>query len=240
MPNYVLLLSFIGTNFHGWQIQPNLRTVQGTIKEALERIFGEEIKLIGCCRTDAGVHAKEYVANFQSQRLFEDERILMALNSMLPEDIGIKKVWKQENFNARYSVEGKVYTYRIFNSRSRNAFIEPFVWRIAHKLDFIKMKEASKLFLGKRDFWAFAKEDGEKSTTVEIQDINISRDEELIEISIRARNFLRHMVRRIVGCLVYFSLGRISMDDINMYLSRKERCPFTAKAKGLTLEKVLL
>ncbi len=240
MPNYVLLLSFVGTNFHGWQIQPNLRTVQGTVKEALERILGEEIKLIGCCRTDAGVHAKEYIANFQSQRLFEDERILMALNSMLPEDIGIKKVWKQENFNARYSVEGKVYTYRVFNSHSRNAFIEPFVWRIAYKLDFIKMKEASKLFLGKRDFWAFAKEDEDKSTTVEIQDINISKDEELIEISIRARNFLRHMVRRIVGCLVYFSLGKISIDDINMYLSRKERCPFTAKAKGLTLEKVLL
>ncbi|MFN3813274.1 MAG: tRNA pseudouridine(38-40) synthase TruA [Aquificaceae bacterium] len=239
MLNYVLLLSFVGTNFHGWQIQPNLRTVQGTLKETLERILGEEIKLTGCCRTDAGVHAEEYIASFQSQKFFEDERLLIALNSILPEDIGIKKVWKQENFNARYSVEGKVYTYRVFNSHSKNALIEPFVWRVAYKFDFIKMQEVSKLFLGKRNFWAFTKEDENKSTTVEIQDINISKDEELIKISIRARNFLRHMVRRIVGCLVYFGLGKISMDDVNMYLCAKKRCPFTAKAKGLTLEKVL-
>jgi tRNA pseudouridine38-40 synthase len=240
MPNYVLLLSYVGTHFHGWQVQPNLRTVQGVLKESLQRLFKEDIKLVGCCRTDTGVHAKEFVANFSAQREIKPEQLLKALNSILPQDMGIKKVWVQEGFNARYSVKGKVYLYRILNSHSRDPFLEPFVWRIPKQLDFSIMLETSKLFLGKRDFSAFAKIEEEKNTLIELEDVKLSKFEELIEIRIRARSFLRYMVRRIVGSLVQLGLGKISQEDIQSYLLNKKTCPFTAKAKGLTLERVIL
>jgi tRNA pseudouridine38-40 synthase len=240
MPNYVLLLSYVGTHFHGWQVQPNLRTVQGVLKESLQRLFREDIKLVGCCRTDTGVHAKEFVANFSAQREIKPEQLLKALNSILPQDMGIKKVWVQEGFNARYSVKGKVYLYRILNSHSRDPFLEPFVWRIPKQLDFSIMLEASKLFLGKRDFSAFAKIEEEKNTLIELEDVKLLKFEELIEIRIRARSFLRYMVRRIVGSLVQLGLGKISQEDIQSYLLNKKTCPFTAKAKGLTLERVIL
>jgi len=240
MPNYVLLLSYVGTHFHGWQVQPNLRTVQGVLKESLQRLFREDIKLVGCCRTDTGVHAKEFVANFSAQREIKPEQLLKALNSILPQDMGIKKVWVQEGFNARYSVKGKVYLYRILNSHSRDPFLEPFVWRIPKQLDFSIMLEASKLFLGKRDFSAFAKIEEEKNTLIELEDVKLLKFEELIEIRIRARSFLRYMVRRIVGSLIQLGLGKISQEDIQSYLLNKKTCPFTAKAKGLTLERVIL
>jgi tRNA pseudouridine38-40 synthase len=240
MPNYVLLLSYVGTHFHGWQVQPNLRTVQGVLKESLQRLFKEDIKLVGCCRTDTGVHAREFVANFSAQREIKPEQLLKALNSILPQDIGIKKVWVQEGFNARYSAKGKVYLYRILNSHSRDPFLEPFVWRIPKQLDFSIMLETSKLFLGKRDFSAFAKIEEEKNTLIDLEDVKLSKFEELIEIRIRARSFLRYMVRRIVGSLVQLGLGKISQEDIQSYLLNKKTCPFTAKAKGLTLERVIL
>ncbi|MEZ0361227.1 MAG: tRNA pseudouridine(38-40) synthase TruA [Hydrogenobacter sp.] len=241
MPNYVLLLSYVGTRFHGWQIQPNLRTVQGVLKQSLEKIFGENIKITGCCRTDAGVHAKEYVANFYTIKSLDTERLLKAVNSLLPEDIGVKRIWIQEGFNARYSVKGKVYIYRILNSHSRDAFLEPFVWRLPHKLNFSDMERASELFLGKKDFSAFTKRDDEdKNTIIELEEISLSKAEDLIEIRLRARSFLRYMVRRIVGSLVQLGMGKINMESIEAYLSRKRHCPYTAKAKGLTLEKVLL
>jgi len=240
MPNYVMLLSFVGTNFHGWQIQPQLRTVQGVLKESIERIFQEPIKLTGCCRTDAGVHAKEYVANFHAERTFDTDTLLKALNSLLPEDIGIKKVWVQEGFNARYGVKGKVYLYRILNTHARDPFLEPFCWRIPYRLDYEKMALASELFVGLHDFSAFAKLEEEKNTLINIEEVSLKREDELIEFRIRARNFLRYMVRRIVGSLVQLGLGKLELEDIKNYLRGRGICPHTAKAKGLTLEKVIL
>ncbi len=240
MPNYVLLLSFIGTNFHGWQIQPNLRTVQGVLKESIEKIFREPVKLIGCCRTDAGVHAKEYVANFHAERSFDTDTLLKALNSLLPEDVGIKRVWIQEGFNARFDTKGKVYLYRILNTHARDPFLEPFCWRIPYKLDYEKMAIASKLFLGTHDFTAFAKLDEEKNTIITVEEVSLTKEGDLIEFRIRARSFLRYMVRRIMGSLVYLGLGKLKIEDIREYLSGRGICPYTAKAKGLTLERVIL
>ncbi|RMH05659.1 MAG: tRNA pseudouridine(38-40) synthase TruA [Aquificota bacterium] len=238
--NYVLMLSFVGTHFHGWQIQPGLRTVQGELKKATETLFKEEVKLTGCCRTDAGVHAKEYVANFTASARIEEERLLRALNGILPADIGVKKVWIEEGFNARYSVKGKVYTYRILNSYAKDPFLEPFCVRIPQTLDILSMEKACELFLGKHDFSGFAKLEEDKNTVIEIQEISLRRDGELIEISVKASHFLRYMVRRIVGSLIYLGLGKIKEEDIKDYLLNKKKCPHTAKAKGLTLERVIL
>ncbi|MEJ5339828.1 MAG: tRNA pseudouridine(38-40) synthase TruA [Aquificaceae bacterium] len=241
MPNYVLLLSFVGTRFHGWQVQPDLRTVQGVLKEGVERIFQQTVKVTGCCRTDAGVHALEYVANFQAERFIEPETLLKALNSLLPEDMGLRKVWIQEGFNARYGVKGKIYLYRILNTHARDPFLEPFCWRIPHRLDYDRMLSAVELFIGRHDFSSFAKlDEEEKNTLIEIEELSLRKVDELIEFRVRAKSFLRYMVRRMVGSLVYMGLGKLSHEDIKNYLDGRGRCPYTAKAKGLTLERVIL
>ncbi|WP_448587348.1 tRNA pseudouridine(38-40) synthase TruA [Thermocrinis sp.] len=241
MFNYCLLLSFLGSNFHGWQIQPNLRTVQGVLEDALSLVFKEELRVIGCCRTDAGVHAKEYIANFKASRCLPLPNLLKALNSILPEDMGVKKVWLESlDFSSRYSVKGKLYIYRVFPSHIRDPFIEPFLWRIPYSLNVDAMSRASELFLGTHDFSAFAKlDEEEKNPFVDIEECSVEKKDGIIEIRIKAKRFLRYMVRRIAGCLIYLGMGKLNTDDVREFLSGR-RCPYTAKAKGLTLERVFL
>jgi len=118
MPNLMLRLAWVPT-------------VQGTLELVLERLLGERVRVTGCCRTDAGVHAQDYVASFRTNRQIEENRLLRALNAMLPKDIGVYEVKTvPEDFNARYSVRGKVYLYRIWNSPVRNPFLYPFYWQV--------------------------------------------------------------------------------------------------------------
>lgn len=240
MYNYCLRLSFVGTHFHGWQVQPGLRTVQGVIEKALDELFGEGIRPTGCCRTDAGVHAKDYIANFKASRFFPLNNLLKALNALLPEDVGVSEVWlTEENFNARYSVKGKLYIYRVYPSHARNPFLEPFLWRIHYTLELEEMKKACGLFLGGHDFSGFAKLEGEEDPFVEIEECEVVENEGIVEIRVRARRFLRYMVRRMAGALIYLGMGKLSLEDIKEFLKGK-KCPYTAQAKGLTLEKVFL
>ena len=238
MPNYRLRLAFVGTNYHGWQIQPGVPTVQGTLKEAIERIVCEEIKLIGCCRTDAGVHAEDYIANFWSSKRIETYKLLRGLNSLLPKDIGIYEVEEvEEDFNSRYSVRGKVYLYRIWNSYTRDPFLYPFSWHITRKLDIERMEEAVRLLSGSHDFRGFAKLEDGRDTFIDLK-IELSKKGELIELRFTASHFLRYMVRRLVGAIVWTAEGKLHLDELKEYLEG-ENFPYTAPAKGLTLERVL-
>jgi len=239
MPNYRLRLAFVGTNYHGWQIQPGVPTIQGTLKEAIEKIVCEEIKLIGCCRTDAGVHAKDYIANFWSSKKIETYKLLRGLNSLLPKDIGVYEVEEiEEDFNSRYSVKGKVYLYRIWNSYSRDPFLYPFSWQITRNLNLESIGEAVRILSGFHDFRSFAKLEDEKDTSVDLK-IEFSKKEELVELRFIASHFLRYMVRRLVGAIVWTAEGKLRPEDLKRYLEG-ENFPYTAPAKGLTLEKVLL
>lgn len=239
MPNYLLRLSFIGTNYAGWQIQPEVPTVQGTLTEALSKIFGESIKLIGCCRTDAGVHALDYVANFKAKKSIPPEKLLLALNSLLPKDIGIKEVREVgEDFNARYSVRGKTYLYRIWNSPARDPFLYPFCWQVPYPLNLEKLSEGARLLSGLRDFSGFCKLEEPKDTVIDLK-VEVTVNKPLIEIRFRATHFLRYMVRRLVGALVYLASGKTSLDELKECL-RGKHWAFTAPAKGLTLERVEL
>ena len=232
-------LSFIGTKYAGWQIQPRLPTIQGVLKETIQQITQEYVNLIGCSRTDAGVHALDYVANFKLNKEIDTERFLIALNSLLPDDIGVKDIKKvDDKFNARFSVRGKRYLYRIWNSKAKDPFVIPFSWVITNDLDRKAMAEAINLFKGEHDFKGFAKvENEEKNTVINIEEAYIEFKGEIIEIRIKASHFLRYMVRRIIGAVVNVGNGRISLEDIESFLSGK-KCPFTAPAKGLFLEKV--
>ncbi len=239
MHNYMLRLAFVGTNYSGWQIQPEVPTVQGVLKDALEKITNESIKLTGCCRTDAGVHAEDYIANFRSAKEMECDSLLKALNSLLPRDIGVYEVkLVDENFNSRYSVKGKTYLYRIWNSFARNPFLYPFSWNIPYSLDLSALSDAMDMVSGRHDFKGFAKLEGEKETEIDLS-TELSIKGELIELRFTASHFLRYMVRRLVGAIIKRAEGKVSTGELYEYL-RGKHCPHTAPAKGLTLERVHL
>ncbi|WP_461828852.1 tRNA pseudouridine(38-40) synthase TruA [Aquifex sp.] len=239
MPNYLLRLAFVGTNFSGWQIQPSTRTVQGELTKALRTLFKEDIKIIGCCRTDAGVHALDYVANFKANKELETEKILKALNGMLPKDIGVYEVKiVSEDFNARYSVKKKTYLYKIWNSEARNPFLYPFSWQVKRELDKELLVEILKKLEGTHDFEGFAKLEEEKNTVINLEKIEISFRGPLIEIRLTASHFLRYMVRRIVGTCVKISLGFYPKEILEEILHKKEKAPYTAPPQGLHLEGV--
>ncbi len=239
MPNYLLRLAFVGTNFSGWQIQPNVRTVQGELTKALRILFKEDVKVIGCCRTDAGVHALDYIANFKATREIEAEKILKALNGMLPKDIGVYKVKiVPEDFNARYSVKKKTYLYKIWNSEVRNPFLYHFSWQVKRKLNKELLIKGLKKLEGTHDFEGFAKLEEEKNTVINLEKVEISFKEPLIEIRLTASHFLRYMVRRIVGTCVKIAIGFFSEEILEDILSKKVKAPYTAPACGLHLEKV--
>ncbi len=239
MPNYLLRLAFVGTNFSGWQIQPNARTVQGELTKALRTLFKEDIKVTGCCRTDAGVHALDYVANFKATKQMETQKILKALNGMLPKDIGVYEVEVvPKDFNARYSVKKKTYLYKIWNSEVRNPFLYPFSWQVKRKLDKELLVEILKKLEGTHDFESFSKLEEEKNTVINLEKIEISFNEPLIEIRLTASHFLRYMVRRIVGTCVKIALGFYPKEILQDILFKKTKAPYTAPAQGLHLEKV--
>jgi len=239
MPNLMLRLAFIGTGYSGWQVQPGVPTVQGTLELVLERLLGERVRVTGCCRTDAGVHAQDYVASFRTNRQIEENRLLRALNAMLPKDIGVYEVKTvPEDFNARYSVRGKVYLYRIWNSPVRNPFLYPFYWQVPAGLDLKAMESALELLSGEHDFRGFAKLEEERNTRLKLETWMEVRGE-LLEIRFRASHFLRYMVRRITAAVVRAGTGRMDLPELKDYLKGKH-CPFTAPARGLTLERVLL
>ena len=239
MPNYLLRLSFIGTNYHGWQIQKEVPTVQGRITEALRKILDEDIKVTGCCRTDAGVHALDYVANFKAGRQVEEEKLLRSLNALLPRDIGIREVRIVDDaFNSRFSVKGKTYLYRIFNAPHRDPFEHPYTWHVVREMDYTALEKACSKLSGRHDFRGFAKLEEEKETVIDLEIIPEMRGN-LILIRFRAKHFLRYMVRRITAFIVMASTGRLDVSDADQFLSG-QTFPYKAPAKGLFLEKVIL
>ncbi|WP_461831232.1 tRNA pseudouridine(38-40) synthase TruA [Aquifex sp.] len=241
MNNYLLRLAFVGTNFSGWQVQPKERTVQGVLQDSLSRIFNEEVKVIGCCRTDSGVHALDYVANFKTEKDFPEEKLLLALNGILPKDIGVYEVKKvSPEFNARYSVKGKVYLYKIWNANIRNPFLYPFTWQVKKEIDIELLKRALELVRGKHDFRAFAKLEEERNTVINIEDVNLKVEGKLINIRLKASHFLRYMVRRIIGTAVKISSGVYELSLMEELLEGKGKAPYTAPPEGLHLEKVIL
>ncbi len=239
MPNLMLRLAFVGTKYSGWQIQPDVPTVQGTLKEVLERILGHEVRITGCCRTDAGVHAKDYVANFFTEKDLEEDKLLRALNSLLPKDIGVYEVRRvSDSFNSRFSVKKKVYAYRIWNSQVRDPFLYPFVWQVPRRLNLSAVEESINILSGVHDFSGFAKLEEEKNTVIDLK-IGMSVEGNLVVLTFEASHFLRYMVRRITGALVKVGGGRLNTEDVRDFL-RGRNCPYTAPAKGLTLERVIL
>jgi tRNA pseudouridine38-40 synthase len=236
-----LTLSYDGTDFCGWQRQPKVRTVQAEVEEALARISGKRIPVIGAGRTDAGVHARGQVASFRAEFRLEDDELKRALNSLLPGDVRISSARTvPAGFHARRSARSKVYRYRIINSH----LVSPFDFRYALQwsgpLDLEKMTEAARLFVRKADFTAFSS-NRLLHPVRRVRRSEIKKKGREIIYTIEADGFLRYMVRTIVGTLIEAGRGRIEprvIEDLFAKKKRSLRSP-TAPAKGLCLIKVV-
>jgi len=239
---FKLYIEYEGTRYSGWQVQKNVRTVQGKLLEAAEKIFkNQKVDIQGSGRTDAGVHALCQVAHLEVKSVLAPEIIRMKFNDELPPDINILEVEKTSpKFHARHDAISRSYLYQI--STRRTAFGKNYVWWIKDKLNFNKILSAANLFKGMHDFVSFTDEDQEeKSTKVLIEDIQMKEEGELILIRIVGSHFLWKMVRRMIGVLVEIGRGKLSEKDLKRFLTPRSNEPakFTAPPSGLFLEQVI-
>ncbi len=242
MHNIKLTLQYDGTAYHGWQTQENAVTVQATVENVIKKLTGTKPQLVGCGRTDTGVHAKKYICNFKSETSIPCDKLPYALNSQLPGNIVCTHAeYADRNFDSRKSAKGKTYTYLIANSQYRNVFYTTRAWHYRYKLDIEEMRKAARHFLGTHDFIGFAASGFTVKTTVRtITDIKIDSDGDIISISVTGNGFLYNMVRIIAGTLVFAGNGKIKPEDIPDIIASKERkrAGITAPACGLYLTEV--
>jgi tRNA pseudouridine38-40 synthase len=242
MKNIKLTLEYDGTDYGGWQRQRNTMTVQQTLEDAIFKLTSERVAVNGCSRTDAKVHAKEFVCNFVTGTNIPSERIREALNTKLPDDIRVlESVEVNEAFHARYHSKGKTYSYTILNQRINSAILRNYVGHVMQPLDSIKMKEAAKYFIGTHDFDAFRNlGSSAKTTTRTISQLEVKVEGSIIKIYGTADGFLYNMMRIIVGTLIKVGQGKIPPGEIPVILFNKDRTKAgkSAPAQGLCLEKV--
>ena len=225
MRNVAFLLMYNGTNYHGWQVQKREATVAETLEKALTAICKEKIKVTGCGRTDAGVHAERYVANFRTGSTIPCGRFPLAVNSRLPEDIVVRAAFDvAPESNAIGSCLKKEYTYRIFNSRIRNPFYVHRAYFYPKLLDEQVMDRAARAFEGTHDFRAVRSVGTETRTTVRtIHYCRVARNGELLELKVCANGFLYNMVRAITGTVLYAAEGKLAPEDIPAILASGNR-----------------
>jgi tRNA pseudouridine38-40 synthase len=243
MKNYKLLIQYDGGRYKGWQRLGNGdQSIQGKIENVLTEMVGEKIEIIGCSRTDAGVHALSQVANFKMNKEMTEKEVMNYLNHYLPNDISISKVAiVPDRFHARYNAKDKTYVYKIWNKSYTNPFMRKYSMHVEKKLNVKRMEQAAAYFVGKHDFTAFSNAKSKKKSMVkEIYSIDIKEVEGFLEIRVSGDGFLYNMVRKIVGTLIEIGLGKIEADAIPAIIAEKDRSltGMMAEANGLFLEKV--
>lgn len=243
MKRMLLNISYDGTAYHGWQVQPNGITVQEVLQNALETLLGERVKVTGCSRTDAGVHANDFYCHIDCDEKFPETAFTRGLNGLLPNDIAIKDCREVDNdFHARYNARGKTYVYKILNTTNKDVFLSRYTWQIERPLDLEKMNAFAKKIIGTHDFCAFSSSGRTVEDTVRtITDCKVSKNGDVVTLSVTANGFLYNMVRIIVGTAVEVSDGKIDVNTIEEILNSKNRdlLGVTAPPQGLFLEKVI-
>lgn len=239
MRRIFLKIAYDGTNYHGFQVQPNAETIEGVLNRELSRILKEDITVIGASRTDAGVHALGNVAVFDTNARILGEKVAYALNVSLPEDIKIQQSMEvPQDFHPRYQKTVKTYEYKIYNARfpsPQHRLYEHFSY---YKMEIDRMQAAANYLIGEHDFKSFCSIRAEVESTVRtIYDIKVTKNKEVITIRITGNGFLYNMVRIIAGTLMDAGQGFWEPEHMKEILEAKERFQAgeTAPAKGLTL-----
>ena len=242
MRNIKLTIEYDGTRYYGWQRQPIGNTIQQELEKAISKVIKEYVEVIGSSRTDSGVHAKGYVANFKTNVKMPAEKFRDAINCKLPRDIVIIKSEEVDlDFHARYSSKGKTYCYTILNREYPCAIDKDYVYYYRWKLNVEEMKKACKYFLGTHDFKAFQTPGGSVKTSIRtISDLHIETNVDKIKIYISADGFLYNMVRIIVGTLILVGSNKIKEDFVKNIIESgvRQNAGKCAPATGLCLEKV--
>ena len=243
MPRYKLTIEYDGTPFSGWQIQDNAPTVQGALEQAVKAICGEDVRVNGAGRTDAGVHALAQVAHCDIAKHFVPGRLRDGLNAHLrPHPIGVLAAEVvPDNFEARFSAIKRHYLYRITNTRANLALDIDRTWRVPRRLDTDAMHQAAQRLLGKHDFTTFRDTECQaKSPEKTLDQLDVIRRGDAVSILTSARSFLHSQVRSMVGSLVWVGEGRWSADDLAAALAARNRaaCGPVAPPQGLYLVRV--
>ena len=249
MRNLKLTLAYDGSEFSGWQVQPETATIQGTLASAIGRVTGENVLPQGSGRTDAGVHALAQVATFAIESVIPAENLVVALNDALPAAIRVLRVEEAAaEFHARRSAKAKTYRYRMYRGGICPPFLARYVWHYPYPLDEAAMAAAAELVVGEHDFTSFAAVDAEKGIPQKGREQNVRRifssgferqAEELV-YTVRGNGFLHHMVRNLVGTFVLAGKGTLAPGDISRILGARNRAAAgaTAAASGLYLVEV--
>lgn len=225
MRNIALVLSYDGTNYHGWQSQSNATSIQDTLTNAASSLFNEQVKITGCGRTDTGVHARKYVATTRTNSKIPTKKIAYALNSMLPNDIAIKDaIDVDDDFHPVHSCIEKEYTYYIYTDKLRDPFLDKTMLHYRYPIDIEKLHIAAKQFIGTHDFSAMRSLGTPvKSTIRTIYKCDVLKNSNIITIVISANGFLYNMARTIVGTLLDVSAGKTAPEDIKTILIKGDR-----------------
>ena len=238
---YFAVVSYDGTNYLGWQVQPNGKTIEGEIEKVLSKLLDSPIKIYGSGRTDAGVHALGQTFDFVSKKIENLAKFRYSLNRLLPDDIFVKSLKKvDDDFSSRFNAIKKTYLYRL-NTGENDVFNRLYVSQLHQKLDIELIKEAAKLFIGEHSFMNFtAKEEDEANFIRNIMEIKITKRGKVINFTFTGNGFMRYMIRMIVGTFIQVGLHKLSIDEVKEYLdcSIRKPVPYKAKANGLTLVKV--
>jgi len=236
---FFIQLSYKGTAYHGWQVQPNANTIQEEINKALSTILNVKIEVMGAGRTDTGVHAKQMFAHFDCNKVFEAKILIQKLNSFLPSDIAIQAIFEVgTEVSSRFDAISRTYEYHIVQHKS------PFAteaYYLHKKLDVDAMNRGADYMLGKQDFTSFSKVNTDTYTNYcEVALAHWEWDNNVLVFTIKADRFLRNMVRAIVGTLLEVGIAKISAEQVLDVIAAKDRCEAgtSAPAKGLFLAQV--
>jgi tRNA pseudouridine38-40 synthase len=240
--HFKLIIEYDGSDFHGWQIQPDLPTIQDAIQRVLRTMTQEDIIVHGSGRTDAGVHALGQVAHFSCDTGISAERFQLALNQMLPGGIVIRECRTVDaSFHARFSAKGKTYRYRILNDPVPRAIGRDYHWRIHRRLDVTAMQAAADHLVGEMDYKSFEGTGSPRESTVRrIARAEVRREGHWVTVEVTGNGFLKFMVRNIVGTLVDVGVGKLSPAGFKAVIESRDRkqAGATAPPQGLFLLKV--
>ncbi len=248
----LLDISFLGTAYCGYQVQPNAPTVQGMLNAAAKELFGFECDVVGCSRTDSGVHANQFFVTISKkgesriQTSIPTDKLPTAFSVYLPQDIAVNSAkMVADDFHARYDVRHKEYIYRIWNGSVRDPFTYDRSWHYPRHIDddsIKKMRQAAKHFIGSHDFSSYmAANSNVKSTVRTIYDADVYKEGDMICFRVCGNGFLYNMVRILTGTLIYVAEGKILPDDIDDITRSKDRsrAGITVPPQGLYLNKVV-
>lgn len=242
MRNIKLVLRYDGSAFHGWQYQPNCITVEEELKKAIKHILSEDVKVLSCSRTDAGVHANMFCCNFKTENIRPCDKLILGLNAVLPESVAVYGAEDMNvDFHARYDCIGKEYIYKIWNGKERNPFLVNYAVHFPRKIDETLLNKEAKAFIGKHDFAAFCASGSTVQSTVRtVYDCAVQRDGDMVIFRVKGDGFLYNMVRIMVGTFLDINDGKIERDTLSDIILSKDRnkAGITAKPQGLYLNKV--